>query len=1104
MPTPPWVPRSRREFLLKAGGGFGAVVEGPIYFPPGAHESKLIEPFASELRIIDDDALLTGSSDPLEAAVITRMLRKAGVTQLDVASVVQDHVLPMFERATADADAFEARPRKLIIAYWRFLKRHWDQLNRGHTTRADAVKLTCKLSKHGMLPVSSVASSTKAKRSRLEAAGLARLSPDEDVADVRFALEHGNKLDVLGNGWWQVNLARQLGWKYAAIDELAESNAEFEGWRRFLGYCGVVAVARARRRRTPLRVTRTMKPWALHEDGAAFSKLGATSDEDMFELHDDVYSPGLEALVERLAIADDATADDFTERVNAAEQVVKAACTLARALADDPEAHKLICSIASLRRPGAGATRLVPSQALGSAAPNWNTMGKDAMSVPSSTLLALQIARWLPDAIENGTSRRFRPRELCFNNESTRWLGGEHVHFVHDCARSTTGSTPDRALELLGVKTQLGTVDVLDLLHEWGRPFEDEETTAYFSTTVRHAEAVYRHLQDALLSSQKHAPAIRELFSQAPVAWVPDYRVETSTDECGKDVSVRGRFYRLSDCVWSDYSKVLNSLGHKPPRVLQQHYPYLFGFFCRNLCATCFGSGLGSRGERNCKVCQDVGVSAKSDRSFVSAAAGIQVYVAKALELTETRDFADARGPVIRLLNVLSFAVLTGRLGNQIGFLTPLLRSKAVLPTIGGGWASVEQMPLINDKPSLSELFRDEPELAIIDPGTWAKIARVPDQKSLIASDLDLIAGIPGQASKDEKDVWRHGFLLKRLMAMRDLGVRSVPEELESLPMDVLLERFQVLAENTLPLLAHVETRFLSDDLSERVVPGGSIAYTRHALHDTLSTALLNAQRLLWSAHGKHHKELSEHGIAARVAALRLCICDELDVVVTLRHGGGEIIRTQPKPAFLDGDGGPTLYVRREDANRHDPEVVLKALFGAVLEAEHDDALLSELVQKCQLAHFSSESFDREYGPMPPEQPLWVATALESADAAPPMPPGVSDADATVDEDEDEDEHVVKRKPRRKADGRVHDGAAWPPTAAVASGSSCTRPVAESSDASESEDHDRPAVLEDDDQPGQGNEVSSVDASSEATSVGEDEELDALGHEVRPCAPVLP
>ncbi|KAH8045028.1 hypothetical protein JL722_14425 [Aureococcus anophagefferens] len=262
-----------------------------------------------------------------------------------------------------------------------------------------------------------------------------------------------------------------------------------------------------------------------------------------------------------------------------------------------------------------------------------------------------------------------------------------------------------------------GARDALLVLETWAA----EEGP--FEATVAHFENLYRLLYQELQRRGGAAAAIREFFARGKCTWVPDYRYEAEADD-GKRAVVPGAFYALSDCVWADHSRVIDSCVHRglsaaAPRVLQRHYGSLQGFFCRRLCPACYGDGLGSRGADACPRCYDDGVSSGRPRALVPTAHDLAGHIAIAAALAELDvPHASACADVEAVLRVVSFAILAGRLSEQnVAFLPHLLRGKKVWPTSCGAFAAAEgdRILVIDDDEGLREtLFADADVAAAI------------------------------------------------------------------------------------------------------------------------------------------------------------------------------------------------------------------------------------------------------------------------------------------------------------------------------------------------------------------------------------------------------
>ncbi|KAH8058823.1 hypothetical protein JL721_9391 [Aureococcus anophagefferens] len=286
-----------------------------------------------------------------------------------------------------------------------------------------------------------------------------------------------------------------------------------------------------------------------------------------------------------------------------------------------------------------------------------------------------------------------------------------HEHGAFDVLRETrrspgasSGATPEPHAAL-GLRDSFGARRAL-VLETWAEegPFE---------ATVAHFENLYRLLYQELQRRGGAAAAIREFFASCKCTWVPDYRYEAEADD-GKRAVVPGAFYALSDCVWADHSRVIDSCVHRglsaaAPRVLQRHYGSLQGF-CRRLCPACYGDGLGSRGADACPRCYDEGVSSGRPRALVPTAHDLAGHIAIAAALAELDvPHASACADVEAVLRVVSFAILAAASRAERRSSAPAPRQK-VWPTSCGAFAAAEgdRILVIDDDEGLREtLFAD-------------------------------------------------------------------------------------------------------------------------------------------------------------------------------------------------------------------------------------------------------------------------------------------------------------------------------------------------------------------------------------------------------------
>ena len=930
-----------------AGGGRGAPGDASVYFDRGEGAEPL-EGFAAVRADLPvvDPAVLAPS--PMRNMIVS-VLRSAGVEDATPEVVCFEHVLPALEEADAGDD------RARLVARWRFARAYFEKLPPQSYKRKRLLEGLQKCA----VPVSVRRAGGKHPFEPRDAALPA-------AADVFLAHEHGG-FDVLRE---LSTTARRLEWRYAALDELATSREQAAGWLDFLRLVGCVEF--------PKTAPRTLERDAWPDAWAAAAR-------DVFSVGDarvvahDVHSEALERLLAELA----------RDETPANEAVVQALCAVARYIARC--APSMTKKTATLARPGAReGPGLVPSQ----------VSREPAQSVPSSTATLLAETRWVPGAA-GGATRLFRPRELY-----SPLLGFSELHGPRVPVPTDGVCDADRdSYAALGLRDSFGARDALLLLETWAA----EEGP--FEATVAHFENLYRLLYRELQRFPRgpDADAIRDFFAGGKCAWVPDYRYEAEADD-GKRAVVPGAFYALSDCVWADHSRVIDSCVHRglsaaAPRVLQRHYGSLQGFFCRRLCRACYGDGLGSRGADACPHCSDDGVSSGRPRALVPTAHDLAGHIAIAAALAELDvPHASARADVEAVLRVVSFAILTGRLSEQNNLkLRPLLCGQKVWPTSCGAFAAAkgDRVLVINDDEGLRETLFADADVA-------AKIAVVAARAAArVRVDLAMLR-VPAGGEAE--------WLAERLRAMRLAGV----------PVDAtggdLAGAFEALAGSTLPLLAAVDVRPLSQLVETKIVRG-DVQFSSELEHE-LAALLPRAQRWLRS---KHRDLYDAHNAAwaSFAAELQPRVCDLLRVVHTIL---GHTVRVKVPARLSEGDN--LLYVARGALDDGDWEPVLREL--AERFVGRGDAAM-KLADDLALTRTRGDKlFDRRgIDALPPDEPEWRATAIiEAAPGnapSPSLPPGNASSD---DEASDDTEAAAPAPPPlkpRTAKKEKYDDRCFPP-----------------------------------------------------------------------------
>ncbi|KAH8048089.1 hypothetical protein JL722_12684 [Aureococcus anophagefferens] len=434
---------------------------------------------------------------------------------------------------------------------------------------------------------------------------------------------------------------------------------------------------------------RVPKPAPRMLERDAWPDAWAAAARDVFSVGDarvvahDVHSEALERLLAELA----------RDAKPANEAVVRALCAAAR------WAAPMAKTTATLARPGA-------REAGARAQP-----GVPRASVPSSTATLLAETRWVPGAA-GGATRLFRPRELYSPLLGLSELYGPRVPVPTDGVRDAARDSP-RPYAALGLRDSFGARDALLVLETWAA----EEGP--FEATVAHFENLYRLLYQELQRRGGAAAAIREFFARGKCTWVPDYRYEAEADD-GKRAVVPGAFYALSDCVWADHSRVIDSCVHRasPPRCAPAALRLAPGLLLPEAVPRVLRRR--PREPRRRRLPALLRRRRLAGRpGAVPTAHDLAGHIAIAAALAELDvPHASACADVEAVLRVVSFAILAGRLSEQnVAFLPHLLRGKKVWPTSCGAFAAAEgdRILVIDDDEGLREtLFADADVAAAI------------------------------------------------------------------------------------------------------------------------------------------------------------------------------------------------------------------------------------------------------------------------------------------------------------------------------------------------------------------------------------------------------
>lgn len=964
---------------LAEGDALGAVSEGPIFFSVDAplhsavpHAAAGLRRFAHELRLVSPLLLKNTPASASVSSVLTTM----GVREPNPKIVLEAHVLPRLADAAANALDFDTEDRRgIIIGYWQYCHAYWA------TATASSIAMRIEnVLQSTLIPVCTAFES--AQRRELRPAGLAKLG----TVEVHLASEHGNQNDLL---FELTTAARQLGWRAAALDELTEHDwSLLPSWRKLLLAVGVVEVCRKVIRRVP--ACGDASEWWKQAVVPVLAKNGLLQSGE-YEVHD-TKSHFLEKIVAHFSTAD-----------NKNKKVLSLLVRLAILLVQHPETAGLTTSVAKVTLPDSRVFRdnvIVPSPTL--------CPGSTALAiVPSSVAYALSTAPWLPSA----TSGFARPSELYLKTDAVRALSGGHEPRPHV---SVSNVINEDGLKSLGVRDVFETPDLLALLDQI-TACGNQASRPRLKSSVAYFKHVYAYLNDNGLRGP-HATAVRNRFAaDRPIIWVPDYRPDEMIRGGFDDYAyvtadttsfeVDGRFYKPSETVWADNSRLVDSLHleegfEDAPRVLLRHYPNLRDFFCRKLCKTCFGSGFGSLGKPGCLACVDVGVSQGSTTALVATSPKLETYLNLAVRVaaTDGTPFKKRREDVSTVLNTISFAVLVNRLDHET--VATAFRNVATWPTVDARFVSVEEFPFIADCAS-------DGELVDLFAGC-VPIVDLPLQTRVRDIELTYLA---------ETGTERQ-FLVDRL------GEFTNVDGLSDLSYGCLFDRFKKLASTSDPLTKRIGIRKLVDVVEMRVVPSHVDSFASTQLFEDVARACSYAQRYLRSVEPQAYA-IEQLSWRRAVERLRICIADSVEVVYTIHQSH---VKSSSKESILAD--GSVLYVARRVADNRDLDPVLEALASLFPHIAHPKQL-SDLLYRALAAKDPELVLNRcGVAPLNPEaDDPWVAIALRAAARDPPADSEESQVQNlsvkdSVDEEDDE-KHALIRRRRCATPGNKRDEDIW-------------------------------------------------------------------------------
>lgn len=303
----------------------------------------------------------------------------------------------------------------------------------------------------------------------------------------------------------------------------------------------------------------------------------------------------------------------------------------------------------------------------------------------------------------------------------------------------------------VGVRDKIDGATLVEVLRSWANAHDDGS----FESSVDHFQKVLRHAQMCLhIADQKNpgmAALMRKAFSTEALIWIPDVSVERRAQahkSHGKHEfykHVQGKFWRVCDLAWTDPAKELDATPG-PPRIVGEHYTMadVRHFFTATMCWECRRSGLGAKGKVNCENCfrdgeryktvQKASLEAEhgkiSNSHFTCAGTGtalvpymatVNQYVGAMANLSRTVKAAEAEERVKSLLKVLSIGIFLGDMPMTDGSLRQLFEDQQkVFPgkrCQEWDWAKISDTLLINDDPSIAELFGNDPDICFLQFG---------------------------------------------------------------------------------------------------------------------------------------------------------------------------------------------------------------------------------------------------------------------------------------------------------------------------------------------------------------------------------------------------
>lgn len=330
---------------------------------------------------------------------------------------------------------------------------------------------------------------------------------------------------------------------------------------------------------------------------------------------------------------------------------------------------------------------------------------------------ALANLAWLPAS--NGTLAKGGHLHSQASREVTQFLQ-DHVLYLHANIKVAD------MLSWLGIKSTVTAASLLSVMREWSQQ-------EGFTTSLLHMTSIYERLSWEMASDAATSSMVCAVFESSAMIWLPTKDASsaaatvaitglgpssTEEDEWQRRHSTRsrlvvGRFYGTADKLFvRDHTHVIESTNTSPMRVLLKYYSTdaLHSFFLQQLHHTHSGYGpapamlgataWGSQHQFAAPGFQPIVPLYPSTADYCELLACLA-----AQQDSVAASFEQALQVLLHWSGLIGAARMPS---GEVELVRSALYSRALLPTVKGGWVSASEGVYILDDTELAAAFQDE------------------------------------------------------------------------------------------------------------------------------------------------------------------------------------------------------------------------------------------------------------------------------------------------------------------------------------------------------------------------------------------------------------